>query len=127
MFTHTYRKLQVQSNMYKINDNTERIISETKNKESLAIRFMLDGVHRKSRPITPMLSGQLRGDVTKSVQGQRGSIKWGKKYAWYQERGYTSGPVKRYTTPGTNKHFAQISIREEAVKNGRKYFRQAGL
>lgn len=114
--------------MYRITDNTERIISEKKNKSSLGIRFMLDAVHRESRPKTPMSKGggQLRGDVTKAVRGSTGSIKWGKHYAWYQERGYTSGPVRRYSTPGTNKHFAQDAIKS-VTKDGIRYFRQAGL
>lgn len=107
-------------------DNTERIIAEHGNKTSLAIRFMLDAIHRESRPITPQLTGQLRGDVTKRVAGTKGSIKWGKKYAWYQERGYTNGPVRRYTTPGTQAHFAENSVRS-VTRDGRKYFRMAGL
>lgn len=113
--------------MYKITDNTERIISETQNKKGLAIRFMLEAVHRSSRPNTPMLTGQLRGDVEKSVVGSTGKIKWGKKYAWYQERGYTSGPVRRYTTPGTGAHFAENAIEAEAINNGRAHFRRAGI
>lgn len=111
---------------YKRTDNTDQIISEVQNKEGLAIRFMLDAIHRESRPKTPMLSGQLRGDVTKQVIGSRGSIKWGKKYAWYQERGYTSGPVRRYTTAGTGAHFAENAV-NSVTKEGRKYFRMAGL
>jgi len=111
---------------YKIKDNTEQIISEKNNGTGLAIRFMLDAIHRESRPTTPKLSGQLRGDVTKRVINTRGSIKWGKKYAWYQERGYTSGPVRNYTTPGTGKHFAQNAVKS-VVKDARKYFKQAGL
>lgn len=111
---------------YRTTDNTERIILETRNKESLAIRFMLDAIHRQSRPKTPKKTGQLRGDVNKRVIGTKGSIKWGKKYAWYQERGYTSGPVRRYTTKGTGKAFAQNAVRSVA-RNGRTYFRQAGL
>lgn len=109
-----------------ITDNTERIISEHRNKTGLAIRFMLDAIHRESRPKTPMLTGQLRGDVTKKVTGTRGSIKWGKKYAWYQERGYTSGKVRRYTTSGTGAHFAENAV-NSVTKDGRKYFRMAGL
>lgn len=111
---------------YRINDNTERIISEHQNATGLALRFMIEAVHMESRPKTPMLTGQLRGDVQKSVVGYRGKIKWGKKYAWYQERGYTSGPVKRYTTPGTGAHFAENAVRK-VKKDGRKYFKQAGI
>lgn len=111
---------------YRQTDNTDQIISEHRNKKGLALRFMLDAIHRESRPNTPMLTGQLRGDVTKRVMGETGSIKWGKKYAWYQERGYTSGPVRRYTTPGTGAHFAENAVKT-VTKDGRKYFKQAGL
>lgn len=112
---------------YRISDDsTEKNIALMKQKSSLAIRFMLDGIHRESRPKTPMKTGQLRGDVNKSVQGQTGAIKWGKKYAWYQERGYTSGKVRRYTTPGTGKSFAQNAVKK-VTKEGRQYFRKAGL
>ena len=112
--------------MYRQTDNTERIISETDNKASLAIRFMLEAIHKESRPKTPMKTGQLRGDVTKSVTGSKGKIKWGKGYAWYQERGYTSGPVKRYTTPGTGPNFAGDAVKNVS-KDARRYFRMAGL
>lgn len=112
--------------MHKTTDNTEQIISEMNNKKALAVRFMLDAIHRESRPKTPMLTGQLRGDVTKRLTGAKGSIRWGKKYAWYQERGYTSGKVRRYTTAGTGAHFAENAVRS-VTKDGRRYFRQAGL
>lgn len=111
---------------YKETDNTDLLISEMRNKSSLAIRFMLDAIHDTSRPTTPRKTGQLRGDVTKRVTGNRGSIKWGKKYAWYQERGYTSGPVRKYTTPGTGAHFASNAVRKVTNESSR-YFRQAGL
>ncbi len=111
---------------YRRTDNTGRIISEMDNKKSLAIRFMIEAVHRESRPNTPKLTGQLRGDVSKSVTGSRGRIHWGKSYAWYQERGYTSGKVRRYTTPGTNAHFAENAVKAVS-KDSMKYFRMAGL
>lgn len=111
---------------YRIDDNMERIKADKDVKLALAIRFALDDIHRISRPKTPRLSGQLRGDVTKRVMGKRGSIKWGKHYAWYQERGYTNGKVRRYTTPGTQAHFAETSVKEVA-RNARQYFRKAGL
>lgn len=111
---------------YRVDDNTRRIASEHKNKAGLAIRFMLEDIHRHSTPKTPMLTGQLRADIRKRVTGTRGSITWGKRYAWYQERGYTSGPVRRYTTPGTSAHFAENTV-TEVTKDSRKYFRKAGL
>jgi hypothetical protein len=89
------------------------------------MRQMIEDIHRISRPITPMLTGDLRADVLKSVSkiGSiiRGVIEWHRPYAWYQERGYTSGPIKRYTTPGTQAHFAETSVKE-ATSHPNKYF-----
>lgn len=89
------------------------------------MRQMIEDIHRTSRPITPMLFGDLRADVSKSTakvgDKVRGTIEWNRPYAWYQERGYTSGPVKRYTTPGTQAHFAETSVKE-VTANAEKYF-----
>lgn len=111
---------------YKSTDNTTRIMRETDNRAGLAIRLMLEAIHRQSTPTTPMRTGNLRADIRKRVNGKNGSIHWGAKYAAYQERGYTSGPVKRYTTAGTGKNFAKKAV--ENVKNdSRQYFKIAGL
>lgn len=111
---------------YRENDNVPTILSEHNNKVSLALRFALEDIHRSSTAITPRLTGHLRADVKKSVIGKKGSIRWGKKYAAYQERGYTSGPVKKYTTPGTGAHFAEKSVKEVA-KEFNKYIKKASL
>lgn len=77
------------------------------------VRSILEDIHSTANEITPMLTGDLRADVKKTVTGASsrivGSIKWDRPYSWYQERGYTNGPVKRYTTPGTKAHFAEDS------------------
>ncbi len=112
--------------MYRIDDNTREIASEKNNQAALGIRFMLEAIHRESTPKTPMLTGQLRADVKKEVLGTRGKIRWGKKYAYWQERGYTSGPVRRYTTPGTGAHFAEQAV-SNVTKDSRQYFKKAGL
>lgn len=111
---------------YRYNDNTRQVGSEVHNRAGLAIRFMLEAIHRQSTPKTPMKTGQLRADVNKSVLGLNGKITWGKRYAYWQERGYTSGPVKKYTTPGTGAQFAQNAVKD-VVKDSRRYFRRAGL
>lgn len=115
---------------YRRTDNTPQIISEHKAKAQLAVRFMLEGVHKSSNSKTPKLTGQLRADVNKSVDQQgnviQGKIRWGKHYAAYQERGYTSGKVRRYTTPGTGAHFAENAVMD-VKKDARSYFRKAGL
>ena len=102
-------------------DKTLKVKLQTAN----GMRQMIEDIHRTSRPITPMLTGDLRGDVKKSVQTigdrVRGTIEWARPYAWYQERGYTSGPVRRYTTPGTKAHFAEISVKE-VTSSSKKYF-----
>lgn len=89
------------------------------------MRQLIEDIHRVSRPITPMLTGELRGDVRKQVSklgdNVRGEIEWHRPYAWYQERGYTNGPVRRYTTPGTSAHFAEISVKEVTARSD-KYF-----
>jgi hypothetical protein len=89
------------------------------------MRQMIEDIHRTSRPITPMLSGDLRSDVIKTVKriGSiiRGTIEWHRPYSWYQERGYTNGPVRRYTTPGTRAHFAETSVKE-VTSSPKKYF-----
>ena len=89
------------------------------------MRQMIEDIHRVSRPITPMLTGDLRSDVKKKTSKigsiVRGEIEWHRPYAWYQERGYTSGPVKRYTTAGTKAHFAEESVKKVTIKP-KKYF-----
>lgn len=111
---------------YRVNDNMRTIGSETNNRAGLAIRFMLEAIHRQSTPKTPKKTGQLRADINKSVIGTKGKITWGKRYAYWQERGYTSGPVVNYTTPGTGAKFAQDAVKD-VVKDSRRYFRRAGL
>jgi len=89
------------------------------------MRQLIEDIHRVSRPITPQLTGDLRQDVIKTTTkiGKliRGTIEWHRPYAWYQERGYTNGPVRRYTTPGTHAHFAEESVKE-VTKDTSKYF-----
>ena len=106
----------------KVTSNRLQIVSETDNRTSLAIRFMLEAIHRESTPTTPKKDGLLRADVTKVAQGKRGYIMWDKNYAVYQEKKqYTN-----YTTAGTGPHFAENAARKVA-KNAQEYFRKAGL
>jgi hypothetical protein len=89
------------------------------------MRQLIEDVHRVSRPITPMKDGDLRSDVKKKTSKLgsiiRGEIEWHRPYAWYQERGYTSGPVRKYTTAGTHAHFAEESVKAVTAKS-KKYF-----
>lgn len=106
---------------FNFSDKTAKVELST----SVGMRQMIEDIHRTSRPITPMLTGDLRQDVRKAVQRLgnivRGTIEWHRPYAWYQERGYTSGPVRRYTTPGTQAHFAETSVKK-VTANADKYF-----
>lgn len=92
------------------------------------MRQMIEDIHRTSRPLTPLRLGDLRGDVIKTVKRLgdiiEGTIEWARPYAWYQERGYTNGQVKRYTTPGTQAHFAEQSVKE-VTSSSKKYFGKA--
>lgn len=110
--------------MHIVTDNTAVIRAKMRTNVPLALRFMLNDIKQDSLPITPMLNGDLRRNVKISVTGNRGRIHWGQKYAAYQERGYTSGPVKRYTTPGTRAHFAEDSVKG-VMRRGEHYFRKA--
>ena len=101
-----------------------------KNNYGLAVRLMLEDIHRESTPITPKrpdpIGGTLRTDVLKIMEGPaRGSIYWNAPYAEYQERGFTSGVVVNYSTPGTHAHFARDSV-QSVLNRSRDYFVQAG-
>ena len=92
----------------------------------VVIRSALEDMKKTSTPITPKKDGPLRANVKISVRRREGIIRWGQHYAWYQERGYTSGPVRRYTTPGTGKHFVKKSA-AKMMKDYKKFFRRAKL
>lgn len=57
------------------------------------------------------------GRVEKTSNGYR--VGYSASYAWYQERGYTTGPVRHYTTPGTQAHYLSDSV-NSALKGGFK-------
>lgn len=114
-----------------INDHTVLIKEQLDNNIGLAIRMMLEETHRESNPITPKrpdpIGGTLRTAVTKTMEGNRkGTIAWNAPYAEYQERGYTTGPVEHYSTPGTQAHFAEESVKK-VVARSRDIFFQAGV
>lgn len=114
-----------------IENHTAYIKSSIENNVDLAIRLMLEDIHREANPITPKrpapVGGTLRTMVLKGLDGpHKGYIVWNAPYAEYQERGYTSGPVTHYSTPGTHAHFAEESV-EKVVNRSRDYFVQAGV
>lgn len=110
----------------KIIDNTPQVKNDIDRKSSLFLRFMAEDIHKASTPMTPMKTGQLRRSVIKQVLGKKGQIRWNKKYAQSQEAGYTSGPVRRYTTPGTGKAFAYRAV-QKGIANTDSIASKAGL
>jgi len=107
-----------------IRDNTVEIRTQMKTNLPLALRFMANDVKREAEPITPKKHGFLRANVTVDAGGKRAKIHWGQKYAEYQERGYTNGPVRRYTTPGTKAHFAETSVKK-VTRHAKRYLERA--
>ena len=104
---------------------------KVENAASIAIRMMMEDVHSLSTPITPKSSppngGTLRTSVTKNMATPLlGIMKWHAPYAEYQERGYTTGPVRHYTTPGTHAHFIEESV-NQAILRFPQYIRMGGL
>lgn len=97
----------------RITNNHPKIKASSSSALNLALRMTLDDIDRLAFPKTPKDQGELRKNLKKSVVGHTGTIQWQSRYAVYQERGYGSGPIRNYTTPGTGPHFA-----ENAVMNG---------
>lgn len=110
----------------KIDDRTPQIKNTERQKLSLITRLMIEDIHRKSVSKTPMREGALRAMVAKQINGATGIIEWRAPYAEYQERGYTTGPVRHYTTPGTQAHFAEESV-EDVMNNIQEYVTRVGL
>lgn len=105
--------------------------TELENKMSVSIRMMMEDIHTLSTPITPKrpdpIGGTLRAAVSKQmVSPTMGIIKWHAPYAEYQERGFTTGPVVNYSTPGTHAHFIEESV-NQVVNNLQKYLAMGGL
>lgn len=98
----------------KVIDNHPMISSRTQAKIPVFIRSFAEAVLVSSRPRTPYKEGNLRRQTRIEVLGNKGRLKWLVDYASFQERGYTSGPVRRYTTAGTGKNFAIDAVKKEA-------------
>ena len=109
-------------------NNTALVKNEISNRKGIVLRLIGEDVHRRSNPITPLAETKmLRTAVVKNVVGNsKAFIEWRAPYAEYQERGYTTGPVTHYTTPGTHAHFAEESVKA-VMDNLITYARQGGL
>ena len=111
----------------RLNEATSRV----ENACQIAIRMMMEDVHNLSTPITPKrpapVGGNLRTSVSKQMMSPLvGVMKWHAPYAEYQERGYTTGPVVHYSTPGTHAHFVKESL-DKVVQRIPQYLRMGGL
>ena len=116
-----------------INSNLhlESAEQQVENACSLAIRMLMEDTHIHSTPITPKRPDPIGGNLRTSVSKQMptpllGIIKWHAPYAEYQERGYTTGPVTHYSTPGTHAHFIEESV-NHAMANLPQYLKMGGL
>lgn len=91
----------------------------------LTNRRLLEDIHVASLPMTPFLTGDLRGQVYKTTTEYTGTITWTVPYAAYQERGMRkdgSHVVKHYSKPNTNKHFAKRAVQKVVTnRNIKKY------
>lgn len=110
-----------------IQHNEEYIRQLTTQRISLANRLIIEDIHRTSLHNTPMLSSQLRRDVTKTVvpETYTGTIIWKVPYASYQERGSRADGthvVKNYTTSGTGKDFAKNAVKK-TLKQVEKFYK----
>lgn len=110
-----------------IQHNEEYIRQLTIQRISLANRLIIEDIHRTSLHNTPMLSSQLRRNVTKTVvpETYTGTIIWKVPYASYQERGSRADGthvVKNYTTPGTGKDFAKNAVKK-TIKQVEKFYK----
>ncbi len=110
-----------------IQHNEEYIRQLAIQRISLANRLIIEDIHRTSLHNTPMLSSQLRRNVTKTVvpETYTGTIIWRQCYAAYQERGMRADGthvVKNYTTPGTGKDFAKNAVKE-TLKQVEKFYK----
>ena len=82
-----------------------------------ALEAMADAIMKNAKVKAPKLTGKLQysshinriNPTTREVVFDAKTEDGSKSYAWYQERGYTSGPVTHYTTPGTQAHYLQTS------------------
>ena len=108
----------------KITDNHPKIQASTSQAVNLALRFMVDAIDKQAFRKTPKDQGELRKNILKNVSGHSAFIKWKSEYAAYQERGYTSGPVRRYTTPGTGPHFAENAV-DKVTSQANVYLKKA--
>ena len=104
----------------KVESNMPVAVSQIKTVTGVGLRRAVSDVKRISRPKTPFATGDLANRGREQVLGLHGIVTWDVEYAWFQERGYTSGPIRNRPAGGQS-HFAETSAKEVAG-NGNKYF-----
>ena len=119
----------------KVIDKTTQVKANVANGVPIAIRLMLEDIHKNSVLKTPMAkTHNLRNQVRKPmVSNNKGFIEWMVHYADVQEKGYRYDPrtgrkivFRNYTTPGTAAHFAENAVKM-TMKDFRKFLKYGGL
>lgn len=96
-----------------------------------ALEAMADAIMKVAKAKAPKRYGHLRDSshinrtnpTTREIVFDAKTEDGSKSYAWYQERGYTSGPVRHYTTPGTQAHYLG-ETGDQIVKQGIKAYKR---
>lgn len=105
-----------------VTDNTPNIGAKMSANIPIALRFILEDVHREANPITPRDTGDLRTNVLKEVSGHKGTIAWNQNYAIFPGRKqYTN-----YTTSGTGPYFDVIAL-GKVIPNFKQYLQRARI
>lgn len=99
---------------YKVTSHINQIDNDTNQRMNIFLRLMSDQIVDISTPKTPKRTGRLRADIVKSVLGLKGSVRWGKGYAIFQE----TKQFRNYTTPGTGPHFAENAVKQAVLLTG---------
>ena len=105
--------------MATLNNVGEIIARDIKKRLDVGVGVTAGIILANSRILAPKKTRAMAdsGQKEKIQDGYR--VGFSAKYAPYQERGFTSGPVRRYTTPGTQAHFLRDSV-DSAMNRGIK-------
>lgn len=89
-----------------------------------ALKLMGNTIHNESLMVVPRKSGALAGSSKVVSRDRQVSVVYPKAYAGYQERGERydgTHKVRRYTTPGTGKHYLK-NTGDRVVERGIRWF-----
>ena len=92
----------------KITDNSALTKFKIESDAMIINRLLIEEIHSKSSPKTPMKSGDLRLKVSKVNEGKSSIIRWLSPYSAKQE----NVQHRHYTTPGTGPHYARDSVKD---------------